>query len=285
MTVGEALATTTARLAAAGVPTPDVDARWLLTSVVGGRGGGRGAKVRLDSRRRLDSQANARLTEYVTRRVQREPLQLILGSVGFRHLDLLVRPDVFIPRPETEVLAGMAITALPADGIVVEPCTGTGAIACAVASEASPRLVVATDTSAPAVQLARDNAARAGVAVDVRRGDLLDPVPADLRGQVDVLVANPPYLAAGELRGLEPEVVDWDPHDALVAGPTGHEVADRLIEQASEWLADGGWLLLEVDPARAAASIARMTAKGLTHASAHNDLTGAARIVAARKRA
>ena len=283
MTVGEALATTTARLAAAGVPTPDVDARWLLTSVVGGRGGGRGAKMSLDSRRRLDSEANARLTEYVTRRVGREPLQLILGSVGFRHLDLLVRPDVFIPRPETEVLAGMAITALPAGGIVVEPCTGTGAIACAVASEASPRLVVATDTSAPAVQLARDNAARAGVAVDVRRGDLLDPVPADLRGQVDVLVANPPYLATGELCGLEPEVVDWDPHDALVAGPTGHEVADRLIEQAPEWLADGGWLLLEVDPARAAATIARMTATGLTQASAHNDLTGAARIVAARK--
>ncbi|MBA3622518.1 MAG: peptide chain release factor N(5)-glutamine methyltransferase [Euzebyales bacterium] len=285
MTVGEALATTTARLAAAGVPTPDVDARWLLTSVVGGRGGGRGAKMSLDSRRRLDSEANARLTEYVTRRVRREPLQLILGSVGFRHLDLLVRPDVFIPRPETEVLAGMAITALPAVGIVVEPCTGTGAIACAVASEASPRLVVATDTSASAVQLARDNAARAGVAVDVRRGDLLDPVPANLRGQVDVIVANPPYLAARELRGLEPEVVDWDPHDALVAGPTGHEVADRLIAQAPDWLADGGWLLLEVDPARAAATIARMTATGLAHASAHNDLTGAARIVAARKRA
>jgi len=283
VTVGEALATTTARLAAAGVPTPDVDARWLLTSVVGGRG----AKMGLDSRRRLDSEANARLTEYVTRRVRREPLQLILGSVGFRHLDLLVRPEVFVPRPETEVLAGMAIAALPAGGggVVVEPCTGTGAIACAVASEASPRLVVATDTSAPAVQLARDNAARAGVAVDVRRGDLLDPVPADLRGRVDVIVANPPYLAAGELRGLEPEVVDWDPHDALVAGPTGHEVADRLIEQAPDWLADGGWLLLEVDPARAAATIARMTATGLAHASAHNDLIGAARIVAARKRA
>ena len=283
MTVGEALATTTARLAAAGVPTPDVDARWLLTSVVGGRG----AKMGLDSRRRLDSEANARLTEYVTRRVRREPLQLILGSVGFRHLDLLVRPEVFVPRPETEVLAGMAIAALPAGGggVVVEPCTGTGAVACAVASEASPRLVVATDTSAPAVQLARDNAARAGVAVDVRRGDLLDPVPADLRGRVDVIVANPPYLAAGELRGLEPEVVDWDPHDALVAGPTGHEVADRLIEQAPDWLADGGWLLLEVDPARAAATIARMTATGLAHASAHNDLIGAARIVAARKRA
>jgi len=280
VTVGEALATTTARLAAAGVPTPDVDARWLLTSVVGGRG----AKMGLDSRRRLDSEANARLTEYVTRRVRREPLQLILGSVGFRHLDLLVRPEVFVPRPETEVLAGMAIAALPAGGggVVVEPCTGTGAVACAVASEASPRLVVATDTSAAAVQLAQDNAARAEVAVDVRLGDLLDPVPADLRGEVDVLVSNPPYLAAGELRGLEPEVVNWDPHDALVAGPTGHEISDRLILQAPQWLADGGWLVVEVDPERAAATVARMTAAGLADARMHNDLTGAARIVTAR---
>jgi release factor glutamine methyltransferase len=279
MTVGEALAATMARLAAAGVPTPNVDARWLLGSVMDRLD----ARVSLTSRRRLDDEALARLTESVARRIRREPLQLILGSVGFRHLDLLVRPDVFIPRPETEVLAGLAIAALPlAGGVVVEPCTGTGAVACAVASEASPRTVVATDTSAAAVRLARDNAARAGVDVDVRRGDLLDPVPAGLRGTVDVLVGNPPYLAAGELDGLEPEVVDWDPHDALVAGPTGHEVSDRLIRQAPRWLADGGWLLLEVDPFRADVTVQRMRAAGLADAGVHNDLTGTGRIVAAR---
>lgn len=279
MTVGEALAATTARLAAAGVPTPNVDARWLLGSVMDRLD----ARVSLTSRRRLDDEALARLTESVARRIRREPLQLILGSVGFRHLDLLVRPDVFIPRPETEVLAGLAIAALPlAGGVVVEPCTGTGAVACAVASEASPRTVVATDTSAAAVRLARDNAARAGVDVDVRRGDLLDPVPAGLRGTVDVLVGNPPYLAAGELDGLEPEVVDWDPYDALVAGPTGHEVSDRLIRQAPRWLADGGWLLLEVDPFRADVTVQRMRAAGLADAGVHNDLTGTGRIVAAR---
>ncbi|MDQ3537556.1 MAG: peptide chain release factor N(5)-glutamine methyltransferase [Actinomycetota bacterium] len=279
MTVGEALAATTARLAAAGVPTPNVDARWLLGSVMDRLD----ARVSLTSRRRLDDEALARLAESVARRIRREPLQLILGSVGFRHLDLLVRPDVFIPRPETEVLAGLAIAALPlAGGVVVEPCTGTGAVACAVASEASPRTVVATDTSAAAVRLARDNAARAGVDVDVRRGDLLDPVPAGLRGTVDVLVGNPPYLAAGELDGLEPEVVDWDPYDALVAGPTGHEVSDRLIRQAPRWLADGGWLLLEVDPFRADVTVQRMRAAGLADAGVHNDLTGTGRIVAAR---
>jgi release factor glutamine methyltransferase len=281
VTVGEALAATTARLAAAGVPTPDVDARWLLVSVTGGTA----VRVSLGSRRRLDEQAAARLSEHVARRLRREPLQLILGSIGFRHLDLLVRPGVFIPRPETEVLAGLAIAVLPAGGVVVEPCTGSGAVAGAVALEASPRVIVATDTSAAAVQLAQDNAVRAGVAVDVRLGDLLDPVPADLRGKVDVLVANPPYLAAAELDGLEPEVVGWDPHDALVAGPTGHEVSDRLVKQAPQWLADGGWLLLEVDPGRAATTVARMTAAGLTEADVHNDLTGAARIVTARRSA
>jgi release factor glutamine methyltransferase len=218
------------------------------------------------------------------RRVGREPLQLIVGSVGFRYLEVEVRAGVFIPRPETEVLAGEAIARVPAGGVVVEPCTGTGAVACAVATESRAARVVATDVAPAAVALATANAARCGASsVEVVHGDLLDPVDPALRGAVDVLVSNPPYVAAGETAGLEPEVTAWDPPEALVSGPTGHEVTDRLIAAAGHWLRPGGWLLLEVADTRAGATARRCADAGLADATALEDLTGRPRIVRARR--
>ncbi|MEX2620131.1 MAG: peptide chain release factor N(5)-glutamine methyltransferase [Egibacteraceae bacterium] len=266
-------------LASAGVVTPEVDAQLLVRSVTG------------LSRAELLTAANLELgAEQVgvlrgmgERRAEREPLQLILGSVGFRYLEVVVRPGVFVPRPETEVLAGEAVARVPVGGVVVEPCTGTGAIACAVASEAHPGTVVATDLSRAAADLARYNATRCGVGVTVLRGDLLAPVDPGLRGRVDVLVSNPPYVAESELAGLEPEVVEWDPRSALVAGPSGHEVSDRLIAAAGEWLTPGGWLLLEVDERRAAATAARAAAAGLTESGTVADLAGRDRVVVARR--
>ncbi|MGH3664561.1 MAG: peptide chain release factor N(5)-glutamine methyltransferase, partial [Egibacteraceae bacterium] len=259
MTVAEALAGLRRRLGDAGVPTPDVDAELLVRHVLGWSRG----QLLTCATQLLDEDAAAGLARLAQRRAAREPLQLLVGSVGFRHLELAVRPGVFIPRPETEVLAGWAVAHTPPGGVVVEPCTGSGAVACAVASEVPGCTVVATDNSSEAVALARDNAARAGVTVDVRQGDLLDPVPGTLRGRVDVLVSNPPYLATAELAGLEPEVVDWDPRQALVSGPGGAEVTSRLVTAAPAWLAGGGWLLLEVDPSRAAITAAAMAAQQL----------------------
>lgn len=267
------------RLAGAGVPTPDVDAELLLRHVTGWSRAGlltRGAEA-------PPAGAAGAFAALVTRRAAREPLQHLLGSVGFRHLQVLVRPGVFVPRPETEVLAGEAVDRVPAGGVVVEPCTGTAAVACAVASERPGLTVVATDVSAAAVALARENAARCRVAVDVRQGDLLAPVPATLHGVVDVLVCNPPYLAADEAGALEPEV-RADPAAALVAGPTGHEVTDRLLAEARAWLRPGGWLLLETDTARAPATGERARARGYTDVAVLPDLTGRDRIVVARHR-
>jgi release factor glutamine methyltransferase len=250
-----------AELAAAGVPTPEVDARLL---------------------ERFARDSGADLSSLVARRVAREPLQLIVGSVGFRYLDLLVRPGVFIPRPETEVLAGLAIERVPSGGTVVEPCTGTGAVACTVATEASPSLVVATDVSPAAVVLARENAARTGAfAVQVLEGDLLAPVDPALRGAVDVIVSNPPYLASADLASCEPEVRDWDPHPALVAGPTGLEGTARLSIAATEWLKPGGTLLLEIDPRRAPAHAEQARAAGLRNVRVLPDLTQSPRVLAA----
>ncbi len=171
-----------------------------------------------------------------------------------------------------------------AGGVVVEPCTGTGAVTCALAAEVPGATVAASDICPAAVAQARADAERLGLDVRVFQGDLLDGIPAALRGHVDVLVCNPPYLAAGELVGLEPEVVDYDPRDALVAGPTGHEVVDRLIAAAQAWLAPGGWLLLEVDPSRAAATIRRMAVAGLAGVEVAADLTGADRFAVGRRR-
>jgi release factor glutamine methyltransferase len=280
VTVGTVVRELAARLAAAGVPSPEADARLLVRAVLGWTG----SRLVTDGTAALPAEAAARLAELGERRARREPLQLLVGSVGFRYLELEVRSGVFLPRPETEVVAGVAVAHLPPGGLAIEPCTGTGAIACALAQEVPGARVVATDRSGAAVALARANAARLGLAhVDVRQGDLLAPVPPALRGQVDVLVSNPPYLAEAELDGLEPEVRGHDPRDALVAGPTGHEVTDRLLAAAGAWLRPGGRLVLETADTRAAVTAERAGAAGLTEVAVLPDLTGRDRVVVARR--
>jgi release factor glutamine methyltransferase len=278
VTVGQAMALAEQRLSAAGVPTPRVDAELLLRHATGW------SRTRLifDADAALPPDAEAQLDLLVQRRENREPLQLILGTVGFRYVELEVRAGVFIPRPETEVLAGEAIARVPAGGVVLEPCTGTGAIACSVAFESAAATVIATDVSPEAVELARANGQRTSVDITVLEGDLLDPVDAALRGQVHVLVSNPPYLTPPEVAVGEPEVAQWDPPLALVSGATGHEVTDRLIADAGSWLRPGGWLLLEVDSSRAEETARRAAGAGLIQAAVLPDLTGADRIVVAR---
>lgn len=279
VTVGAALARVRERLAATGVPAPEVDAALLVRHVLGLSA----SRLVTSAAEPLPPGAAERLEPLVARRAAREPLQLLLGSVGFRHLDLMVRPGVFLPRPETEVLAGEALARLPAGGLALEPCTGTGAVACALADEGDGVRVVATDCSPAAVALAGDNAARLQLDVTVRLGDLLAPVPQELRGSADVVVANPPYLAERELAALEPEVRDHDPVSALVSGPTGSEVVARLLDEGPPWLRPGGWLLLEVDSARAATTAAQARATGLNDVAVLPDLTGAPRVVLGRR--
>lgn len=248
------------RLAEAEVPRPAADAHWLV--------------------RAFDDDDD--LEAAVRRRLRREPLQLILGTAPFRHLEVTVRPGVFIPRPETEILAGLAADRTPDGGLVLEPCTGTGAIACAVASEANPRRVIASDVDAGAVGLARHNAAELP-AVEVRHANLFAGLGPELRGRADVIVCNPPYLDPTQLAASEPEVRDHDPPDALVGGESGWDVIADLIAAAPHWLRPGGWILIEDDPSRV-----DQTAQALEHlvgpAGVHPDLTGRQRFAVARRR-
>jgi release factor glutamine methyltransferase len=285
----EAQRTVAARLAAAGIETPDVDARWLVEHVTEVSGSCTGCGAAL-------------LDGLVARRAAREPLQVVLGRTWFRELELACAAGVFIPRPETEIVAGLAIDAALAAGpaaggapLVVEPCTGTGAIALSVAVEVPRATVVATDVDGSAVGLARSNLDRvrrgeAGppvVASDVTilQGDLLDPIDPALRGQVDVLVANPPYLPASDRGTWAPEVADHDPDRALVGGEDGHEVVDTLLEVAARWLRPGGTVVLEIDERRGADAVARAAAVGLVDARVCRDLAGADRAVVAQRAA
>jgi release factor glutamine methyltransferase len=271
-----------AKLARAGVATPAADARWLVDHVVEVAGSCRGCGAAL-------------LDGLVARRVAREPVQLVVGRTWFRELELVCRAGVFVPRPETEVVAGLAIDAArrtPA-AVVVEPCTGTGAIALAVATEVDGARVYAADVDDAAVALARENLdrVRAGTAgADLRAasvtlvaGPLLDAFPAALRGRVDVLVANPPYLPAADRGSWEPEVAAHDPDRALVGGPDGHEVVDELLALAPGWLAPGGTVVLEIDERRGAEAATVARDVGLVDVRVLPDLTGAERAVVARR--
>jgi release factor glutamine methyltransferase len=273
------------RLEAAGVPSPRADARWLVEHACDVAGGPAGC-------------GGALLDGLIARRIAREPLQLIVGTAPFRTLELRVTPGVFIPRPETEVVAGVAIDAARAAGrvpIVVEPCTGSGAIACALLAEVPGVRVVATDVDARAVELARANLERvatgetgpagaaAGARGEVLLGPLLDPVPSELHGHVDVLVANPPYLPASDRGGWEPEVGDHDPDGALVGGEDGHELVDALLAAAVTWLRPGGTVVVEIDDRRGSDALAAAAAVGLVDVVLQRDLTGADRGVVARR--
>jgi release factor glutamine methyltransferase len=275
----------TSRLEAAGVPNAAVDARLLVEHVVEtfGAAAGCGGSV---------------LDGLVDRRVARVPLQQVIGRTWFRTLELVCAPGVFVPRPETEVVAGVAIDAARAAGDaprVVEACTGSGAIACSLVAEVSGVEVVATELHAVSADLARHNLERtlAGIADpggpapgargEVRLGDLLDPVEPSWRGTLDVLVANPPYLPAADRGSWEPEVADHDPEAALVGGPDGHEVVDRLLELAATWLRPGGTVVVEIDDRRGDDAEAAARSVGLVDVRTVTDLTSRDRAVAARR--
>ena len=288
-TWGDVIARHAARLAAAGVATPEVDAGLLARHVTGR------SPASLRAEPADDEGLLARLDALVARRAERIPLQHVTGETFFRLLRLSCPPDVFIPRPETEVVAGFAIDAARTAGprpVVVEVGTGTGAIALSIVAEVPGAQVVATDVDPAAVAAARANLAAlergdadvpgpaAGTSCTVRQGDLLAPV-ADLRGTVDVLVSNPPYLPAADRTTWAPEVADHDPDRALVGGDDGHEVVDALIASAPGWLRPGGTLVCEIDERRGGDARARATAAGL-HARVAADLTGADRVLIAR---
>jgi release factor glutamine methyltransferase len=208
------------------------------------------------------------------------PLQHLTGEQQFLDLLLSVSPGVFVPRPETEVLVEAALALIQAveSPEVVDVGTGTGAVALSVKHERPDARVWATDVSEAAVTLARQNALRHGLEVEVRQGDLLDPLPADLAGRVDLLISNPPYVTRDEYEDLPPEV-KAEPYEALVGGTDVH---GRLAGLAMRWLKPGGWLVVEIGAAQGP-DVRGVMERGLEDVAVLPDLAGRDRVVRGRR--
>ena len=231
-----------------------------------------------------------RLRALVERRRAGEPLQYLLGRWAFRGLDLIVDPRVLIPRPETEVVAGLAIDAARRAGgpcAVADLGTGSGAIALAVAAEVPGAEVWATDASPAALEVAGANLAaldpEAASRVHLAGGMWYEALPGPLRGRLTVIVSNPPYVTEAEHAGLAPEVRDHEPASALVAGPTGRECLEELVAGGLEWLAPGGALVLELAPDQAAPLRAVAAGAGYESVATERDLAGRDRVLVARR--
>jgi release factor glutamine methyltransferase len=272
----EALRTAEAELRRAGCPSPRVDAEWLLADALGVSR----TELYADGRQPLEGSAAERFAAAVARRARREPLAYVLGEWGFRQLTLRVDPRVLIPRPETETLVErcLALLADVARPHVLDVGVGSGAIALAIASEHAGAAVVATDSSAGALELAAENRAAAGLEnrVELVEGELF----AGLAGLFDLVVSNPPYVEAGEFDSLEPEVRDYEPRAALIA--TG--VTERIAAEARTVLRPGGALALETADGRAGRVASELEALGYEHVSMTVDLAGRERVVDGRTR-
>ena len=182
---------------------------------------------------------------FVRRRESDEPLQYIEGTVPFGPVTIEVDPRVLVPRPETEYLFELLTKRLDNPSVIVDLCTGSGNLALAFKATFPDADVYATDLSDEAISLATVNARRNDLDVTFVCGDLFDPLPLELKGKVDLLIANPPYLATSEIADL-PQDVLREPRGALVAGPVGDEVVERIGVEGSSWLSQAGTLACEV---------------------------------------
>ncbi len=260
-------------LAAAGVGSPRVDAE-LLAAHVTGTERGRVAFVQPD-----DAFA-ARYRELVTARAERVPLQHLTGTAAFGPVTVQVGPGVFVPRPETESVLEWAVAQpLPDRPRIVDLCTGSGALALALAVAFPAAQVTAVDDSEAALDYARGNVADSSV--QLVRADVTAPgLLADLDGSVDLLVANPPYIPAGAL--LEPEVAQYDPAHALFGGADGMSVIGPIVDAAARLLRPGGRCAVEHDDTTSEQTVAAFTRDGgFVDVTARHDLAGRPRFVTA----
>lgn len=321
----ELLAEASERLAGAGVASADVEARRIVVAAAGCDDGAWHRELGRPATRR----GVASFDRMLARRTAGEPLQYVVGSWGFRTLDLFVDPRVLIPRPETEIVAGCALDELqrragelssgdgPGGGGAVPPRSstqakvvaarppappppvsggtpmllaadlgcGSGAIGLSLAAERTDVEVVCTDVSADALAVASANLAglgRPARRVRLLEGSWFEALPGELRGRFDVIVSNPPYIAVGS-DALPAEISDYEPPVALYSGRTGLEATEVILAGATDWLAPGGGLVLELSDGTSPRVQDLADSAGLADVAVYRDLTGAERVLVARR--
>jgi release factor glutamine methyltransferase len=275
VTIGEVLRRSADHLARTGAEQPRLDAERLLAHALGVER----VELYMHHDRPLSPSELEDARALVVRRAAGEPLQYVLGEWGFRRLTLRVDPRALIPRPETETVVERCLALL--DGVaaprVLDVGTGSGAVALALADEHPGARVTAMDVSEDALALARENAERTGLPVELLRHDLFEGLPGD---GWDLVVSNPPYVASEELASLARVVVDWEPGVALVDG--GH--TEALVRSAASALRPGGALVLETHEDGAAGVAALLEREGYRAVSVTADLAGRDRVVEGRTR-
>lgn len=249
------------RLAAGGVDNAFQEARWMLEIL---------------ALQEKPECIQTTLDSWIERRIAGEPFQYIVGSVLFYDIELLVGPGVLIPRPETELLVERALHLLkevPAGGCLLDLCTGSGAIALAIASERPDIHCIGVDLSPEALRWARLNKERLGVSnCEFLEGDLFKPLTSGMR--FDIITANPPYVAPDEYLDLPSEVKDYEPRMALEADEDGLLLEREIIRQAPQWLKNGAPLILEMGESQGCALAAQFARCGYGSISIRNDLCG-----------
>jgi len=280
--IRDQLADATDRLAGAGVPSPAVDAEWLLAHVLGMRR----SELWQALDRRLSEPERAAYATAIGRRAGREPLQQIVGWEEFCGLRLRVSRDVLVPRPETEVLAEWALELLAPAGpqpLVIDIGTGSGCLACAIAAGHPEARVLALDISLDAARVAHRNVQ------DLALGERVQVIVADLlatiaSGVADLIVANPPYVPSGLMPRLPPEVRAHEPRLAVDGGPDGMAVIPLIVNAALDRLRPGGVLALETfGDAQVGQATTWLRAAGFVDVAAREDLAGVVRMMAARR--
>lgn len=272
MTWAAAVAAAAKRLAAAGVASPRVDAELLAAHVSG---------LKRAQLLVADGPGDDQLAEFdalVERRCTREPLQHLTGSAAFRYGELAVGPGVFVPRPETELLVDWALEHLPKDGIVIDACSGSGAVAYAIATERPDARVWAVEIDPDAFEWLESNLEGTS-AVPVLADATATGTLAELDGQVDLVTANPPYVPF-EIE-VAPEV-DFDPSGAVYAAEAGLAVIQPLAVRAARWLKPGGWYGFEHDDTHGTVAPEILRVSGFTDAEDHDDLAGRPRFATGR---
>jgi len=275
----QALRNATEKLEHAGIPETAASAEVLLSELLGiGR-----AEIALRDEPLTGEQVE-RYEAWISRREKREPVQRILGYAYFRNLRLDLNEETLIPRPDTESVVEAALERVDrrrGSCRVLDIGTGSGAIAISIAQERPLCEVHATDTSEAALELARRNAERAGVKINLHLTDVASGLEF-LENGVDALVSNPPYLMSSEVPKLAPEVRDWDPRSALDGGSDGLTYYRRLFAEAPPLLRDGADVVLEVGDGQADAVLELGSSAGFTPLGSRPDLAGTPRAVLLR---